>query len=72
MSPLLVGLVLAIGAANLKEPPTKGPPLVGQWECTALTINGKADPQWQGLEYEFTSAGGWVIDRDGKDIGGRD
>lgn len=70
MSPLLIGLALAVGAPALKDPPKKEDPLVGRWSCTALTIAGKADPQWQGLEYEFTPAGGWVIYRDGKDIGG--
>jgi len=70
MSPLVVGLLVVAGAPNLKDPPAKEPPLVGRWVCSALTINGKADPQWQGLEYEFTAAGGWVIYRDGRDIGG--
>jgi uncharacterized protein (TIGR03067 family) len=69
VSPLFVGLALVLGAPNLKEPPPKGPPLVGRWVCTALTISGKDDPQWQGLEYEFTADGGWVIYRNGKDIG---
>jgi uncharacterized protein (TIGR03067 family) len=70
MSPLLVGLALTIGAPNLKEPPPMGPPLVGRWECTALTISGKADLEWKGQEWEFTAEGGWVVYRDGKDIGG--
>jgi uncharacterized protein (TIGR03067 family) len=61
---------LVVGAPALKDKPADGPPLVGRWECTALSINGRADPQWQGLAYEFTAAGGWVIYRDGKDIGG--
>lgn len=70
MNVVLLGLAVAVGAPNLKEPPSKG--LVGRWECTALTFNGKADPQWQGLEFEFTPAGGWAIYRDGRYIGGSD
>ena len=70
MSPLLVGMALVLGAPNLKEPPSKG--LAGRWECTALTFNGKADPQWQGLAFDFTPAGGWAIYRDEKYIGGSD
>jgi uncharacterized protein (TIGR03067 family) len=70
MPPLLLALALAAGAPNLKDKPAAGPPLVGRWECTSLTFNGRPDPQWRGLEYEFTAAGGWVIYRDGKDIGG--
>lgn len=64
MSPLFAVLALAVGAPNLKEPPPKG--LVGRWQCTAVTISGKAD-QWQGLEYEFTANGLWILHRDGKD-----
>jgi len=70
MTPLVLGLALVAGAPNLKDPPPKGPPVVGRWECTALTVNGRADPQWRGLEYGFTSDGGWVIYRDGTDIDG--
>jgi hypothetical protein len=66
----LLALALAAGAPNLKDKPPTDRPLVGRWECTALTISGRADPQWRGLEYEFTAAGGWVIYRDGKDLGG--
>lgn len=70
MSALLIGVALTVGAPALKEPPPKAPPLVGRWVCTSLTIDGKADPQWQGLEYEFTADSVWVIYRNGKDIGG--
>lgn len=70
MSPLLLAVSLVTGAPALKDPPPKGPPLVGRWACTELTVSGKADPQWDGLEYEFTAEGGWVIYRNGKDIGG--
>ena len=34
------------------------------------TTNVGGNDGWQGLEYEFTAAGGWVIYRDGRDIGG--
>jgi uncharacterized protein (TIGR03067 family) len=70
MSSLLVGLALTVGAPKLKEPPSKGPPLVGRWECTDLTRNGKDNLQGPGLEYEFTPEGGWMVYRVGKDIGG--
>jgi uncharacterized protein (TIGR03067 family) len=69
MSPTLLAaaVLLSPAAPALKESP-KPPALVGRWECTALTVSGKADPQWKGLEYEFTADGTWVIYRDGKVI----
>lgn len=69
MTPALLTLAVVAGAPALKEAP-KAPALVGRWVCTALTVSGRADPQWKGLEYEFTADGQWIIYRDGKDIGG--
>jgi uncharacterized protein (TIGR03067 family) len=70
MSPLLLGVALTVGAPALKERPPKAPPLVGRWAATELVINGRADPQAQGLEYEFTAEGGWAIYRDGQPLDG--
>jgi len=69
VTPALLTLALVAGAPGIKDAP-KTLTLVGRWECTALTIGGKADPQWKGLEYEFTADGTWIIYRDGKDLGG--
>lgn len=69
MTPALLALAVVAGAPALKEAP-KAPSLVGRWTCTALAVAGKPDPQWRGLEYEFTADGRWVIYRDGMDLGG--
>jgi uncharacterized protein (TIGR03067 family) len=68
----LVVVALAVGAPRLKEKPPPGPAVVGRWECTALAIDGKPDRQWQGLEYEFTADGKWVIYRNGQVIDHRE
>jgi uncharacterized protein (TIGR03067 family) len=61
-----LALTLPVSAPALKDKPPPGPPVVGRWQCTALTIDGAPNPQWQGLEYEFTADGKWVIYRDGR------
>lgn len=66
---LIVSLVPA--APALKEKPAPSP-LYGRWACTALNINGRPDPQWQGLEYEFTPDGKWIIYRNGKVLDDRE
>ena len=68
MSALLFGLALAVGAPALKDPPAKGPPLVGRWQATAVVSGGANINQAEGLEYEFTADGRWVIYRNGKVI----
>jgi uncharacterized protein (TIGR03067 family) len=65
-----LALVLAPAAPALKDKPTKGPLLVGRWECTRLVIDGVESPQDKGLEYEFTPDGQWVIYREGRALGG--
>jgi uncharacterized protein (TIGR03067 family) len=69
VTPALLILSIVVGAPTLKEPP-KASTLVGRWTCTALTVGGTPDPQWKGLEYEFTADGRWIIYRDGKELGG--
>ena len=69
MTTTLLVLAVVAGAPALKESP-KPPALIGRWTCTALTVDGRPSPQWQGLEYEFTGDGKWVIYREGKDLGG--
>ena len=68
MTPALVALALTVAAPALKDPPAKDPPLVGRWAATKLVINGRAEAQHAGLEYEFTRDGGWIIYRDGKPL----
>jgi len=58
-------------APALKEKPAP-PALHGRWTCTALNINGRPDPQWQGLEYEFTPDGKWIIYRNGNVLDDRE
>jgi uncharacterized protein (TIGR03067 family) len=70
MASIILGLALVVGAPALKDKPPKGPPLVGRWAAADLVINGRADPQARGLEYEFTAGGGWVIYQDGRPLEG--
>lgn len=68
----LLAMAFPIGAPALKDKPASAPSLVGRWECTALVVDGTANPQWKGLEYEFTKDGKWVIYRDGQLLDGRE
>jgi hypothetical protein len=52
---------LSVGAPALKEKAPKDPPLVGRWI---------QDHQPDGLEYEFTPLGEWIISQGGKVIDG--
>lgn len=70
MTPLLLGLATAVGAPALKDPPPKGPAVVGRWAATQVEIGGTDTGQHMGLEYEFNPAGGWVIYRDNKALDG--
>jgi uncharacterized protein (TIGR03067 family) len=70
MTPLLRGPALTVGARALKDRVPKGPPVVGRWAAAGLVINGRPDPQAQGLDYEFTAGGAWVIYRDGQPLDG--
>ena len=42
MSPLLLGLALAVGAPALKDP-ARSDSLVGTWECVSRTFDGRPD-----------------------------
>ena len=70
MTPLLLGLALSVAAPALKDPPSKGPAVVGRWEATQVEIGGKDTGQHRGLEYEFNLAGAWIIYRDNKPLDG--
>jgi hypothetical protein len=66
----VLAFAVALGAAPaLKSRPTPDP-LIGRWAATDMDINLKPDLQWQGLEYEFTPAGQWVIYRDSRELTG--
>src|SRR5215213_8758454 len=74
MNPALlsaVSLVLVAGAPALKDPPAKGPAVIGRWEATAVISNGADIRQHKGLEYEFTADGRWLIYRDGRVLDGK-
>ena len=64
--------VLPFGAPALKDAPAATLTLVGRWECTALVVDGGPNPQWKGLEYEFTKDGKWIIYRDGRVLDDRE
>lgn len=66
-----LALTLPVAAPKLKEKAPPGPEVVGRWLCTALDVDGRGNPQWQGLEYEFTADGKWVIYRNGQVIDSR-
>jgi len=70
MHALLLGLALATGAPALKDPPPKGPVVVGRWEATQVVIGGQDTGQHTGLEYAFDPAGGWTIYRGAKALDG--
>ena len=67
---LLLALTLFPAAPGPKAKPAADP-LLGRWVATAMTVSGRPDPQWAGLEYEFAPGGRWVIYRHGtEDAGG--
>src|SRR5688572_11344223 len=51
-----IGLALVIAAPGLKDPPKKGPSLVGEWSCASIAFGGAvvANP---GQTFEFTPDG---------------
>src|SRR5262245_17841659 len=67
-----LAIVLPLGAPALKDPPAAVPTIVGRWECSALVVDGGPNPQWKGLEYEFTKDGKWIIYRDGRVLDDRE
>jgi uncharacterized protein (TIGR03067 family) len=72
MPPAFLAVALAVSAPALKDKPAKGPALVGRWDCTSLVIDGQGSSQSEGLEYEFTADGNWLIYRNGQPLGERD
>jgi uncharacterized protein (TIGR03067 family) len=66
----VLALAVAVAAAPAVKPRTAPDPLLGRWAATAMHISGVPNDQWQGLEYEFTEAGGWVIYRDRRELPG--
>lgn len=69
MSPTFLALALTVTAPALKEKPPADPPLVGRWAAASIVVNGKASTT-DGLEYEFTADGKWVIYRNGVPLDG--
>src|SRR4051812_38966550 len=66
LATLLLGTALVPSAPALKDRPAANP-LQGRWVATTMYLRGKADPQWSGLEYEFTKAGQWIIYRNAQE-----
>jgi uncharacterized protein (TIGR03067 family) len=70
MTPTALTLTVIPSAPALKDAPTKEPPVVGRWVATQVLIGGTDNNQHEGLEYEFTADGTWIIYRDGKALDG--
>lgn len=62
---LLLGLAVAVGAPPLKDRPKNEAGIVGEWVLERSTLGGKAAKIAEGLRYEFTADGQWIIRRDG-------
>ena len=60
MSPLLLGIALAVGAPNLKDKPAADPSLVGVWALESLAHGGHVRRHPDGLRWEFTPGGAYV------------
>jgi uncharacterized protein (TIGR03067 family) len=54
---LLVGVALAVGAPNLKDPPKADPPLLGDWQLVEWVQRGRAMAFGQGSGVEFLPEG---------------
>ena len=70
MTPAFLALSVAVAAPALKDPPPKGPAVVGRWVATQVVISGQDAGQAAGLEYQFGPAGEWTIYRDGEPLAG--
>jgi uncharacterized protein (TIGR03067 family) len=66
MTPTLLALALTASAPQLKEPPKKEPPIIGRWLAHTVVVNGM-EQKGNGLDYEFTKDGRWVISQNGKE-----
>jgi uncharacterized protein (TIGR03067 family) len=59
----LAVILAAVTAAapGLKDPPSKGPDIAGEWECLERLIGGRPDPELRTQPAQFTlAAGRWV------------
>jgi|SRR5262245_14874253 len=66
MTPTLLALALTASAPQLKEPPKKDPPVIGRWAAQSIVINGM-EQKGNGMDYEFTKDGRWLIFHQGKE-----
>src|SRR5687767_8467006 len=63
---------LVIAAPGPKDPPKKGPALVGEWTRVSYTFAGQARPVGDPpLTYAFTAAGEWAMYRGARKPGDR-
>jgi uncharacterized protein (TIGR03067 family) len=64
MTPILLGLAMAVGAPQAKEKPKAEPSMIGEWELEARTMGGAPILPFARsghLRYTFTAAGECVV-----------
>jgi uncharacterized protein (TIGR03067 family) len=72
MSPLLVGLALAVGAPGLKGDKPPAPNLYGEWEFVSTEEEGKVFPaEDPPTRFRFNRDGTYQVFRGGKEVAGR-
>ncbi len=70
VSTTLIGLLLAVGAPNAKEPPAKDPPIVGEWVGEKAVAGGKEQPVPPGgITFAFAADGKLVVKEGAKEKG---
>jgi uncharacterized protein (TIGR03067 family) len=62
---LVLGLALAVGAPQAKDPPKKDDQLVGTWALEGMGLDGKFESYPRDRRWEFTVDGKHVSYRDG-------
>jgi uncharacterized protein (TIGR03067 family) len=68
VTPLLLGLALAVAAPGPKDPPKKGPPsLVGEWVAERAVEKGRPRNPPPGTTWRFTADGKSVLTLGGRD-----
>jgi len=67
MTPLLLGLAMAVGAPALKDKPAPEPTLVGEWTAESVSVGGQ--PSTAGPNYwVFRADRTWAIRAQGADL----
>jgi uncharacterized protein (TIGR03067 family) len=64
----LIGLFLTIGAPGAKDPPSKNPPIVGEWVGEKAVAGGKEQPvPAGGIHFTFMADGKLVVKEGAKE-----